>query len=207
VWSVPDPGGGFPNLVEPPFGGARIFGDQVCSELTFTPRFKLPRNAKIFTIGSCFARSVEEALLQRGFSVLTREGAFSHSHGYLNRYNTAAMAQEIDFATGRRTFDVQSVSSMGSDGFADLTAYGHFQSPQGAIDLRRETTALFKGILVADIVIITAGLSEVWYDKAYGYYTNIAPYGPRWFILIGSSSARVMPRIFKNCAVLRRPDL
>lgn len=174
-WSVPDPSGGFPNLVEPPFGGFRIFGDQVCSELTFTPRFELPRNAKIFTIGSCFARNVEEALLAQGFSVLTRESAFSQPHGYLNRYNTAAMSQEIEFAIGSRTFDDRSVSSMAPRGFADLTAYGHFESPQGAIDLRRETTALFKGIFVADFVIITAGLSEVWYDKTYGYYTNIAP--------------------------------
>jgi hypothetical protein len=174
IWSVPEPNA-FPERVDPPFGGARIFGAEVCSGLHFTPRFSLKRDAKVFTIGSCFARNVEEALLAQGFHVLTRLGGFDYSHGYLNRYNTGAMAQEIEFAIGSRQFDERSISSMDVDGYADLTSYGRFDTPGEALQLRRQTTELFKGIASADFIIITAGLSEVWYDKQYDYYTNIAP--------------------------------
>src|SRR5262245_14536344 len=174
VWSVPAPNA-FPEQVEPPFGGARIFSGEVCRELQFTPRFQLPRNARIFTIGSCFARNVEEALLQQGFNVMTRQGEFPYAHGYLNRYNTAAMAQEMDFAIGDRIFDERSIAALDVDGYADLTSYGIFNTPADAMELRRWTTRLFKGLLSADFIIITAGLSEVWYDKDYDYYTNIAP--------------------------------
>jgi hypothetical protein len=174
VWSVPVSETS-PERTEPAFGGARIFGTEVCEGLQFTPRFQLTRDARICTIGSCFARNVEEALLQQGFNVLTRQGDFPYSHGCLNRYNTPVMAQEIDFATGSRQFEERSISSMDADGFADLTSYGHFDSPAEAMDLRRYTTNLFRAIGLADVVVITAGLSEVWYDREFDYYTNIAP--------------------------------
>jgi hypothetical protein len=174
IWSLPVSDAP-PERTEPAFGGARIFGPEVCEGLQFLPRFQLTRDSRIFTIGSCFARNVEEALLQQGFNVLTRPADFPYSHGYLNRYNTAVMAQEIDFATGARQFDERSISSMDADGYADLTAYGRFDSAAEAIELRRRTTSLFKEIMSADFVVITAGLSEVWYDKEFDYYTNIAP--------------------------------
>ena len=174
LWSVPAPNT-FPELTEPEFGGARIFGRSVCAELNFKPRLCLTRKAKIFTLGSCFARNVEEALLRHGFEVLTRKAGFSYSHGYLNRYNSASMSQEIEFAIGERTFDPRSIASMGPDGYADLTSYGRFDTAEEALELRRQTTALFQSIREADFVIVTAGLSEVWYDKEFSYYTNIAP--------------------------------
>ena len=174
IWSLPAPDT-FPERVEPPFGGARIFGLDVCSGLHFTPRFSLTRDAKVFTIGSCFARNVEEALLAQGFNVLTRLADFGFSHGYLNRYNTGAMTQEIEFAIGSKRFDERSISSMEVDGFADLTSYGRFGTPVKHSDSGVKQQTSSSGIASADFIIITAGLSEVWYDKDYDYYTNIAP--------------------------------
>jgi hypothetical protein len=175
-WSVPS-GPTSPEAVEPEFGGGRIFGPEVCSTLEFAPRFSLAQHAKIFTIGSCFAREVEESLLTQGFNVLTRTGDYGYAHGYLNRYNTWAMAQEIDFAIGSRQFDERSISRLNEGGYADLTSYGRFETAEEAHELRRRTTALFRHLLEADVVIITAGLSEIWYDKSFDYYTNIAPSG------------------------------
>jgi hypothetical protein len=176
LWSVPS-GPSIPESVEPEFGAGRIFGPDVCATIDFTPRFSLPPDARIFTIGSCFAREVEDALLAQGFNVLTRTGDYGYGHGYLNRYNTWAMAQEIDFAVGGRQFDERSISRLHDGGFIDLTSYGRFDTADEALELRRRTTILFKNILEADVVIITAGLSEIWYDTAFDYYTNIAPSG------------------------------
>ena len=36
-----------------------------------SPRFKLEREAQVYTIGSCFARNVESALVKKGVNVPT----------------------------------------------------------------------------------------------------------------------------------------
>ncbi len=174
IWSVPFPGPGQKaEHVDPEHGGSRIYGD-LTKCLDYQPRFSIKPNAKIFTIGSCFAREVEKALLDKGYSVLTRMGYFPYSHGYLNRYNTYAMLQELEFALGAKQFNQDSVVKF-RKGHCDLTSYGVFESKEEAILLRSITTDLFKSILESDIIVITSGLSEVWYDHKFNTYTNISP--------------------------------
>lgn len=211
IWSLPD--GTAVERVEPAFGGARSFGPDICATIDFTPRFSLSRDARIFTIGSCFAREIEEALVAQQFNVLTRSGRFGYSHGYLNRYNTYAMMQEIELAIGSRQFDQRSIAQLGDSGFTDLTSYGRFETEAEALELRRQTTALFRGLAEADFVIITAGLSEVWYDRAFDCYTNIAPsaaalrYPDRFeFRLLGfRDNAEALRRLVQQIRTLR-PD-
>lgn len=177
VWSVPRPENDRSfnsELVDPSHGGARVYGN-ICKSLDFTPRFTFERNAKVFTIGSCFAREVEEVLLPLGFDVLTRDiGTYAYPHGYLNRYNSAAMLQELEYANGDRKFQKDSIVRLRS-GYADLTSYGQFDTLEEVLEHRHRTTALFRKLREADVVIVTAGLSEVWFDRTWSHYTNIAP--------------------------------
>jgi hypothetical protein len=155
-------------------GGARVYAN-ICQSLDFTPRFTFDRNAKVFTIGSCFAREVEEALLPIGFDVLTRDiKTYAYPHGYLNRYNSAAMLQELELANGDRIFHKDSIVRLGG-GYADLTSYGQFDTLEEALEHRCRTTALFRRLREADLVIVTAGLSEAWFDRSWSQYTNVAP--------------------------------
>jgi hypothetical protein len=78
-----------PRKREMPFSrnnGASVFP-------TVNPGFQMRRGDKIFTIGSCFARNIEEILLTKGFSVpvkgftiVGQEIALPPNH-ILNEYN------------------------------------------------------------------------------------------------------------------------
>lgn len=171
-WSVPGDNTAY-ERAEGQHGGARVYGD-LTETLELNPRFQLDRSSPVFTIGSCFARNVEEALMAEGFNVLTRSGHFPYEHGYLNRYNTPAMIQELEFAFGRRSFDPASIVTMRA-GFADLTSYGAFQERTEVAEHRRITTDLFRTLPTAGLVVITAGLSEVWFDRQFNLFTNVSP--------------------------------
>jgi hypothetical protein len=173
VWSVP---GDDPHSEEtkPENGGARIFGSLVDSGLEYKPKFTLSSAMKIFTLGSCFARNVEVALMEKGFDVCTRTGDFPYPHGGLNRYNTPVMLHELELAIGEREFQPDSIVSL-PRGFVDLTSHDAFGTFDEVVEYRAKTTTLFSRIKEADAVIITAGLAEVWYDKRFAQFTNIAP--------------------------------
>jgi GSCFA family len=155
-------------------GGARIFGDLAASGLEYKPKFTLSSSMKIFTLGSCFARNVEVALMAKGFDVCTRTGDFPYPHGGLNRYNTPVMLHELELAIGEKQFQPASIVEL-PRGFADLTSHDAFATFDKVVEYRAKTTGVFARIKEADAVIITAGLAEVWYDKLYGQFINIAP--------------------------------
>lgn len=172
TWSVPgeDPRS---EIVNAKHGGARIYGD-LTSELRCEPKFRVDPKMNVFTIGSCFARNVEVALMNRKFAVATRINGFRYPHGYLNRYNTYSMLQELSFGIGAMEFPTASIVEL-PRGFADLTSYGSFASREEVIEYRRDTNQLFSKVLEADLIIVTAGLAEVWFDKQYQHYLNVAP--------------------------------
>lgn len=75
---------------------------------SLSPRFQLNRGDRVFTIGSCFAREIEEHLY--GFDLPTRELVLGpelvqgRPNGVLNEYNAASMTQRIEWAvSGRNT--------------------------------------------------------------------------------------------------------
>ncbi|MDF3607027.1 GSCFA domain-containing protein [Paracoccus sp. DMF-8] len=76
-----------------------------------TPSFHLVPGQRIFTIGSCFARNVEDFLTDfdvptRRFSVQKSEWA-SRPNGLLNEYNAGTIAQRMIWAVeGRPTADM-----------------------------------------------------------------------------------------------------
>jgi len=137
---------------------------------------RLTRADRIFTIGSCFARNVEDALEISGFEVLSRNPeVYPYSPGYLNRYNTPSMVRELELAkAGAQAYAGDSVIRHG-EGFSDLTAYGLFSTRAEALDHRVKAIKLFEGIRRATAVFITCGLSEVWYDRKLDAYLNVAP--------------------------------
>lgn len=184
VWSVPGKGL-YSEDVSPENGGARMFGD-LTTGLKTKRKFAVEPAMNVFTIGSCFARNIEVALLERKFAVATRISGFNYPHGYLNRYNTPSMRQEVALGLGEATFAPESIVSL-PGGFADLTSNGLFPTREAVLAYRAATTALFAKIVAADLVIVTAGLSEVWYDHAFSQYLNVAP----------NNAARTEPKRFE----------
>jgi tetratricopeptide (TPR) repeat protein len=163
-------------------------GDEVWPAMN--PSFQIHAGAKVFTIGSCFARNIEEHLQRLGFSIPTlrfqarKEEWPARANGILNKYTPAAIFQEIDWA--RKIFTRDGVATE-----SDSTAF-LFPCPDGScIDLnlgrytpvtrerffqrRAELYDVFREVFSSDYVVITLGLIEAWFDRENGIYLQEAP--------------------------------
>jgi len=150
------------------------------------PDFKagcvLPAGGKIFTIGSCFARNVESALAERGFNlpaldVLNQDDDFNAvGPAVMNNYGAPSIYNELKWAFEDETNEDACFAQQGK-GWVDL----HLKNSMAPADLdivrtrRRALRAAYRSIEECDAVIITLGLSEVWFDTQTGYYLNLAP--------------------------------
>jgi GSCFA family len=145
------------------------------------PRFKIGRGCKIFTLGSCFARNIEAVL--EGFDLPTLkfgipEAEFSfpsRPNGILNEFNPGTMAQRIEHAVHGREFPEETILQT-TDGFLDLMLfYGSPVSYERIIERRREVSEVYSHLPTADVIIITLGLVEAWFDRNTGLYINQVP--------------------------------
>ncbi len=150
---------------------------------TFTPKFLLEfgQGLTVFTVGSCFARNIEEALTDddlptMSFSAPKSEWPF-RSNGLLNEYNPGTMSKRIINALSGTTFDDGTMVQSGSDGgYADLLLHGGADvTLDRAIQRRAEIDAIYSRLSKADCVIVTLGYVEAWYDVESDSYLNRMP--------------------------------
>ena len=154
------------------------------------PSFQLSPGAKIFTIGSCFARNIEQHLQRLGFKIPTldfivpRDEWKGPPNCFLNKYTPPAIFQEIDWA--RNIF-----LKGGTITEADSTAFLYECDEGSCIDTnllefipvtrerffqrRSQLYEMFKEIFNADCVVITLGLIEAWFDHEKAAYIQQAP--------------------------------
>jgi hypothetical protein len=155
------------------------------------PSFVVPAGGTIFTIGSCFARNIEEHVARLGFRVPTlsfavpeAERAGGRDNAILNKYTPAAIRQE--FAWTRRVLDkggtveaadVAELAFTCADGMQIDLQLGGFRpvSPERLVARRQALFDIFKQAFTADCVVVTLGLVETWHDDASGLYIQQAP--------------------------------
>lgn len=151
--------------------------------------FRLPANATVFTIGSCFARNIEEHLALIGCQVPTLAFSVPKSewrarpNGILNKYTPAAIYQEIDWA--RRCLHAGSVTrelcnemrwDLSDGQVIDLQLGGNVPvSEERFLERRSQVYELFKQAFTSDCVTITLGLVEAWRDIRTGLFVQSAP--------------------------------
>jgi hypothetical protein len=127
----------------------------------FSPSFKLEPGEKIFTIGSCFARNIERALAKRGFDVVTLrldwpdKANEAHVDSVLNNYGVVSMENEFRWALdpGHPFDPAAHIFQLAPERYLD---------PHLAVRPSR-------------VIIMTLGLSELWFDKQTQTYLNLAP--------------------------------
>jgi hypothetical protein len=149
-----------------------------------TPKFKISSSAKVFTIGSCFARNIEDRLAERGIDVVSKKFSLP-TDAYLAclspaaalyKYNTHSIESEVLAATGRVTYPNLGLIDAGEglwwDPLATATKLADYDTVSG-IRLRIQT--LTSAVSECDAVIITLGLNEVWQDLETGLYMNVMP--------------------------------
>ncbi len=137
----------------------------------------------IFTIGSCFARNVERALNEVGFNVTSlgseeELAAVKGKSDYMNRYNTYSILHELQNAAGMIDLPDDIAFSRTSNGrYVDF--YSHPILEPTSLEFvkaaRQWLTSYFARAFTADVVTVTLGLIECWYDHKAGRYINFAP--------------------------------
>lgn len=137
------------------------------------PSFQLAPGAKIFAIGSCFARNVEKALVQKKVPVTSIDSDSDILEirtnlltGLLNKYNPISIHQELEWAIGNKAFPEAGFIEIDGKYF-DLSL--REQAKKGTIEFvkmrRRKLREYFVGAFNADLAIITLGLTETWFDR------------------------------------------
>lgn len=146
------------------------------------PGFTISPGQSVFTIGSCFARNVEESLLKRGLNVPTAtfkapyDEAPGRANRILNQYNTATMLQLVR-AVDQPIHD-KALYKQGIGKRVDclLATGSRATSTARAMERRQQIADLYRdGLAEADLVVITLGLVEAWFDTECDLYLNEAP--------------------------------
>jgi len=160
-------------IAEPGQGGARVV--RADFEPHFEPKFTLGQDAHVFTAGSCFAREIELALSKKNIDVLSWTPQSGLVSSLMNRYTTHAIVGDFKVALGG-TYNPNNIVAYGKKWF-DFTGHGEAETKEALLEQRLKVLDIYKNAEKADVILLTLGLVEVWYDTETEQYTNIPPWG------------------------------
>jgi len=174
------------------------------------PSFRIGKTDKVFTIGSCFARNVEASLIDVGMTVTSNEtdlGPVGESLGFaanfFNKYAIHSILNDLTWALERDTYPGDDVIyEMPQKGlYADLQlGMSKLDFPRADIrDFRNRYLDVMARVVDADVVIITLGYVETWYDRQLGIYLNTSPPQP----LVKANPDRFEFRVLSSKSVQR----
>lgn len=154
---------------------------------TITPTFFLTEGDKVFTIGSCFARNIEEYLDVLGFKVPTMSfnapycESPNRPNGILNKYTPSSIFEELNWAVGvindPDSFDtsLEKFKFQDANGVIDLQLGYHYVTNERFVERRKQLLDLWRDGLSSDCITITLGLTERWIDSETGISISGAP--------------------------------
>lgn len=152
---------------------------------TAFPTFRIGADDNIFAIGSCFARNVEKALEAAGKRVLSREfdlgeigDSLGESANFFNKYSIHSVLNELRWALDRSSFPGKDILyPLGKGQFVDVQlGVAKLAFPlERVLAFRHAYLDAIAQVAEADVVILTLGYVETWYDRMLGLYLNVAP--------------------------------
>jgi hypothetical protein len=152
------------------------------------PTTRLARDSRVFTMGSCFAREIETALIHKGGNVVSMDrdaiatpaflneaGVFSS--GFFHRFTPAAMLQEFQRAFDElpEWTDDSLLLERATDTVVDLNYWLSEGMPltwDAAHERRKIAKALVRRAADADVIIVTLGLTESFLHIPTGLHVN-----------------------------------
>lgn len=165
------------------------------------PKFLIEPSWPIFTMGSCFARGVENVLISRGLPLLLdghgapaehfetwneetgRGGGAARgqlSRGALNKYSVRSMAHELKRVLLDERYPNEGLIELAPEQWFDPHASGlKLLDKETALANRTRLSAATAQIKNARICFFTLGLTETWLDAQTGLAMNAHP-GPAW---------------------------
>ncbi len=155
------------------------------------PSFQMSRQSQVFTMGSCFARNIEYIFDRLGVPVLTarfsvpsscylnanREADSGAPHrGLLNKFNPHSMLMELQRALTDYPLQDEGLIEVSPGVWFDPQSTNTKPGDYAAVaDLRHQVREVTSRVRQADVVFLTLGMTETWYDSVSGLSLNNAP--------------------------------
>ncbi|MBQ0748922.1 MAG: GSCFA domain-containing protein [Roseovarius sp.] len=147
-----------------------------------TPTFKIARDSRVYTIGSCFARNVEQFLVREGVDVPTTQIKIDpevyvsrprFANTILNKYNPNSMAAEILRGIGDLEYPDRGIIALSPENYFDPQASHTGLMSRSQVDrVRDELDRASKVIHDCKVFLFTLGLTETWFDRDTGIAFN-----------------------------------
>ena len=146
-------------------------------------RFTFDTDARIFTTGSCFARNIEKALKFIGIDVVSSPDTLHfptqtpNLHQMYNKYTVHSILNELEWALGDNPPDpADLIYEVEGGKWLDMQVNKYATGTrEEVIALRQGFNDTFKAAAEADVIIMTLGLVECWFDRELGVYLNMGP--------------------------------
>ncbi|MEM7238879.1 MAG: GSCFA domain-containing protein [Pseudomonadota bacterium] len=150
------------------------------------PGFTIAPDETVFALGSCFARNIERVLTEKGMSVLSTgfdfggiEANTTEPGNFFNKYSIHSIASELGWAFDRESFPGEAILYQGREGegvFDLQLGSALLKSPlDEVLAFRHRYLDAIALAAEADVVIVTLGYVETWYDTELDLYLNVAP--------------------------------
>lgn len=166
--------------------------DQLFSRenMLIRPSLELDTRETVITIGSCFARNIEESMRSVGFDVPMLSFAVpkaewdgARPNGILNRYTPFSIRQLLDWVVGALEDPDRGAASTesfwletGPDRGIDLDLGGLVPVSHGRfLERRAQLLEAFAAVRTAELVVITLGQTESWVYEPLGMHWSGAP--------------------------------
>lgn len=166
----------YPNRSDPRYRDACIFP-------SFNPKFGVDwaTTGQVFTIGSCFARNIEDILAPMGIDLPTRKFSTpknewaSRPNGLLNEYNPGSISQKIMASLSDDLVSSDTIFEQNGVYFDLLLHGGAGVTRDRALERRDEIAKIYSQMKTCEVVIITLGFIEAWYDHKAKQWLNRMP--------------------------------
>ena len=169
----PDPGRGDDDRILPLAGPA------------IRPTFRIGPQDTVYAIGSCFARNIERALALAGQPVLSRGidlgpvgRGLDDPDNFFNKYSIHSVLQDIRWALDRDSHPgADLIYPLGPGRYVDAQlGMARLDHPLPAIlDFRTRYLDALAAVAVADVIVLTLGYVETWFDRKLGLWLNVMP--------------------------------
>jgi hypothetical protein len=145
------------------------------------PRFSIKKGARVYTIGSCFARNIERALAERDILVpnlgveIPAElyaGVTAYKNTVLNKYNAHSMAAEIIRGIEGEAGEPNIVEAGPDQWFDPEVSFLRALPRDQLLSVRRTLEDAAREVVRSDVVLMTFGLTETWVDHGLGVALN-----------------------------------
>lgn len=143
------------------------------------------RSAKVFTMGSCFARNIEKALRENEIHVLSDRLSINSElyasarspSAAANRFNIPSMKNDFLRAFGLAELNDDPFIELDNQQFFDTSTAGlRFAKIEELREVQRNIANFSRSIVDADVFVVTLGLVEMFVDNRTGCVLNTSPH-------------------------------